>query len=431
MTKRNLEYYTLPKKGLVDGPFGSNLPASDYTEFGIPVIRGVNLSKGKYKFKSENFKFVSEQTAKRLSRCTCISNDIIFTKKGTIGQVGIIPENSFSKYIISSNQMRMRLNTDLAHPLYVYYYLSSPRIIKQIIMEAMTTGVPKINLTYIKKFKVNFPLLQTQKKIANILSAYDDLIENNNQRIQLLEDMAEEIYKEWFVRLRFPGYENCRFFDKNGVEVGREVDGALPEDWEKVKAKEIFDINIGKTPPRKETKWFTKSTKDIKWVSIKDINSSNVFVLNTSECITQEGVNKFNMNIAPKNTIILSFKLTVGRVAITTENMLTNEAIAHFNIKSNSVNMSYTYWYLRLFKYGNLGNTSSIGTAINSKIVKNMPFIIPTKNLVDKFDELISSFMEEIEILVSKNQVLQETRDLLLPRLISGKLDVSAMEVAI
>jgi type I restriction enzyme, S subunit len=209
------------RTGIVDGPFGSNLPASDYTSFGIPVIRGVNLSLGKERFCNDNYVFVSEQTAKRLNRSLCVCGDIIFTKKGTLGQTGIVPflENH-KAFIISSNQMKLSVDKGLANSLFVYYYVSSPSSRNRILSDAMTTGVPKINLGYLRKFQIVLPALPIQNKISAILSTYDDLIENNDRRITLLEKMAEEIYREWFVRLRFPGHEQATFHK------------GIPEGWE-------------------------------------------------------------------------------------------------------------------------------------------------------------------------------------------------------
>jgi len=307
---------------------------------------------------------------------------------------------------------------------YLYYYLKYYS--KAFHKFSYGAAIQNINTEIFRNTKIKLPPLPIQQKIASILSAYDDLIENNKRRIQLLEEMAEEIYKEGFVRMRFPGYENAKFYDEAGQEVPHGTAGALPEGWEKVKAEKLYNINIGKTPPRKESHWFTSENQGIKWLSIKDINNSTVFAFNTSEEITFDGIKKFNVNVVPKNTVVLSFKLTVGKVIIVASDMATNEAIAHFNIKNyNKINREYTYCYLNNFKYEELGNTSSIGTAINSKIVKKMPIILPTSSLLSSFAKVILPILDELQILCQKNEILQQTRDLLLPRLISGKLSVA------
>jgi type I restriction enzyme S subunit len=292
---------------------------------------------------------------------------------------------------------------------FIYYLLNT------IDFKAFNSGgaQPSLNRNLIYPIKVLLPQFPTQQHIASILSAYDDLIENNLKRIKLLEEIAQRTYEEWFVKFRINGVQ---------LEVG---ENGLPEGWERKRADELFNIKIGKTPPREQEEWFTKNEVGIKWASIKDINNASTFIHNTGERITIEGVEKFNMNIAKRNTVILSFKLTVGKVTITTEDFVTNEAIAHFNKLDNSeFEKSFIYCYLKNFNYDALGSTSSIGTAINSKIVKAMPFLIPEISVLNSFQKIAEPIFEKLENLQNQNRLLKESRDILLPRLMSGKVGV-------
>lgn len=431
MEKQLLEQFTTEKQGMVDGPFGSNLPASDYTEIGIPVIRGVNLSKGKKRFKEEKFVFVSPQTAKRLVRAKCIANDIVFTKKGTIGQVGIIPKKSkFKEFILSSNQMRMRVDSKKANPLFVYYFLSSPRSIKKITLDAMTTGVPKINLGYIRKFPVQFPPIETQTKIANILSAYDDLIENNNQRIRLLEEMAEEIYKEWFVRLRFPGYQNTPFFDKNGKEVEHGTVGALPEGWEKVRVENAFNILGGGTPSTSENSFWKNGTID--WFAPSDMTGvKNIFFENSSKKITPVGLAGSSAKLFPKGCVMMTSRATIGALGINLKPACVNQGFI-VCIPNEKFSAPYIFHWLKtntkLFKNFATGSTF---LEISRGVFKRIRILKPAKEISLKFTNLINPLFEEHNLLTQKNEVLQQTRELLLPRLISGKLSVEGLPTAV
>ena len=298
---------------------------------------------------------------------------------------------------------------------FVYYLLKYNLNQVKGLDSGTASGRENVSKTAFSNIEVSVPnALETQTQIANILSAYDDLIENNLRRIKLLEEMAELTYREWFVNLKIDG--KTLEIDKNT---------GLPFGWEYKPAENIFNIKIGKTPPREEEEWFQKLPESIKWSSIKDINNSSVFILETNENITSVGVQRFNMNIAPKNTLILSFKLTVGKIAITTEQMVTNEAIAHFNIIDNAtMTVEYIYCYLKCFNYDSLGSTSSIGTAINSKIVKSMPILQPTKEFIDEFDNIVKPIFKEILNLSHQNRLLKESRDILLPRLMSGEVGV-------
>ncbi|EJL6275115.1 restriction endonuclease subunit S, partial [Vibrio cholerae] len=186
--------------GAVDGPFGSNLPASAYTENGYPIIRGSNLSVGLDDFKDHEFVYVPEEVFQRLSRSECKAGDIIFTKKGTLGQTGLIrSEHRFDRYLLSSNQMRLRVDPSKAFPEYVYYWVSSQKAINKLIKDSECTGVPKINLAYLKSFPISLPDLGTQKSIVDVLGALNKKITLNRQINQTLEQMAQTLFKSWFV----------------------------------------------------------------------------------------------------------------------------------------------------------------------------------------------------------------------------------------
>ena len=182
-------------------------------------------------------------------------------------------------------------------------------------------------------------------------------------------------------------------------------------------------MSIGKTPPRAEKQWFTDGTTGTPWVSISDMGSSGVYVFHTSEGLTEDAISKHNIKVVSADTVLLSFKLTVGRVSITTGNSCTNEAIAHFIIK-DSILREYVYLYLKCFEYDSLGNTSSISKAVNSKIVKGMPFIMPDTTVLSQFHQVSRPIFDEIKNRQKVNINLVEARDRLLPKLMSGEIEV-------
>jgi type I restriction enzyme S subunit len=217
--------------------------------------------------------------------------------------------------------------------------------------------------------------------------------------------MAQAIYKSWFVDFE-------------------PWDGEQPNSWVIGKAEDFFDISIGKTPPRKEPLWFTTNPHDVVWVSISDMGSCGMFVSDSSEYLTVESTELFNVKVVPCGTVLLSFKLTVGRVAIADGEMATNEAIAHFK-QSSRETLEYLYCYLKAFDYQSLGNTSSIATAVNSKTIKAMPFVMPNDDVLVKFHAATAPLFEQVRINLSENTRLAETRDTLLPRFMSGELSVA------
>ena len=203
-----------------------------------------------------------------------------------------------------------------------------------------------------------------------------------------------------------------------------------PNDNRKIcRADEYFDISIGKTPPRKEHEWFkTVRADNIVWVSIADMGNCGLFIGDSSEYLTPGAVKKFNVATVPDNTVLLSFKLTVGRIAITDGQMTTNEAIAHFKT-DNKIITEYLYCYLKSYNFQTLGSTSSIATAVNSKIIKAMPFVVPTDAELSAFHDFAAPAFGKIKACQHENTRLAELRNSLLPKLMSGEIDVSNIKL--
>lgn len=400
--------------GSVDGPFGSNLPASSYQSSGIPVIRGINLSLGIERFKDFNYVFVSEQTAEKLERSSCEAKDIIFTKKGTLGQTGIVPSDSiYESFILSSNQMRLRVNTNIACPDYVYYFLSSKSSQNRILADAMTAGVPKINLTYLRNFKILLPKMAQQKKIAAILSAYDDLIENNKRRIALLEKMAEEIYREWFVRFRFPGYETAEF------------EKGIPKGWKSIPSIEALDVLSGGTPKTNNPSYWDG---EIPFFTPKDA-TDKYYCFTTEKRITSSGLDNCNSSLYPKNTIFITARGTVGKISLASEKMAMNQSC--YALRPKSGKHEY-YWFLAMNDSVNQIKGISKSGVFDNIIVdtfKIIQLLQPSDSVLCEFNKIISDIFENILNLSKTNLNLEKTKNLLLPRLISGKLSVEDLDI--
>ena len=191
---------------------------------------------------------------------------------------------------------------------------------------------------------------------------------------------------------------------------------------------EYFDISIGKTPPRKEPQWFSTNPQDVTWVSISDMGICGLYISSSSEQLTKQAVERHNVKVVPDNTVLLSFKLTVGRIAITNGEMTTNEAIAHFKTDKKEIN-EYLYCYLKCFNYQTMGSTSSIATAVNSKIIKGMPFVVPTNDELEEFHGFAAPMFAKIKANQIETDNLTALRDTLLPKLMSGELDVSDIDI--
>ena len=196
----------------------------------------------------------------------------------------------------------------------------------------------------------------------------------------------------------------------------------------KGKAEQFFEINIGKTPPRKEHEWFSDNPTDVTWVSISDMGTCGMYILESSEYLTKEAVERFNIKVVPTDSILLSFKLTVGRVAIADSPLTTNEAIAHFKYSDPAIR-EFLYFYLKKYDYQTLGSTSSIATAVNSKMIKSLPFTMPDADTLKGFHRTCAPLFDAIRLAQHETIRLAALRDTLLPKLMSGEIDVSEIEV--
>lgn len=326
-------------------------------------------------------------------------------ENGKTAMVNILDDNEIG--FGSTEYIVFRAKNNITDPYFVYYLVTSDCIRNPAIKSMVgSSGRQRVQTDVVANLTVKLPPLPTQQKIAAILSSLDDKIELNNKINTNLEQQAQALFKNWFVD-----------FEPFG--------GKKPEGWKECKAEEYFEITIGKTPPRKEQEWFSeeKTNQTMKWVSISDMGSCGLFISDSSEYLTTEAVAKFNVKVVPANTIILSFKLTVGRIAITDDEMCTNEAIAHFGTKNKVIN-EYLYLYLKNFNYQTMGSTSSIATAVNSKIIKAMPFILPDEKSINDFHLATNSLFEKIRENQHENSTLSTIRDTLLPKLMNGEIEV-------
>lgn len=378
-----------------------------------PYIRARDIKDGKISV--DSLIYLEDKVYEKIKKYIICSDDIAITIVGaSVGDIAYA-QTSVNGYNLTENAVRLTNFNNKVHSKYLFYMLFQKQYKDFMQLIAGAAAQPKLGIYKIQKIKVKLPDFPEQKRIASVLSAYDDLIEKNNRKIQILQDMAEELYKEWFVRFRFPGHETAKFTDE------------IPDGWEVKKASEIFNITIGRTPSRAIFSYFTDEREgNYSWISISDMRNK-MFVSDTKEYLTKEAINSCNMPMVAPNTVLLSFKLTVGQVAITTEETSTNEAIAHFNTQDENLR-EYTYLYLQNFNYNELGNTSAIGNAINSTIVKNMKFVLPDEDLLVKFKGIAGNIVDTILLLTKQNNNLMQQRDLLLPRLMSGKLEVKVKQ---
>ncbi|SIQ92915.1 restriction endonuclease subunit S [Maribacter ulvicola] len=425
-----VNWKTIPLGNIAEFRNGVNFDNSSFGE-GIKVINVSDFKDRMY----PDYSLLGELDAasKWHEESFLKKGDIVFVRSN--GNKNLIGRSIYIKNLpndvkvtYSAFCIRLRFKEDIKIDSFFYLYVFKSPLFRALLSQfGNGANINNLNQDILKNIKIPVPELPTQKKIASILSAYDDLIENNNQRIKLLEEMAEEIYKEWFVRFRFPGYKDATFLDKEGKKVAHGTKGAIPEGWEKKPIKDIVDIISGYAF---KTESFEEDG-DYGLVTIKNVQNG-FFVTKTTDYIKELPKNIKDDIFLKDKDILLSLTGNIGRICLVYgDNYLLNQRVAKLKPKTEDL-FEYVYLFFRSdFLRKTLENYSNGAAQQNLSPVdtSELKFITPPDELLEKFSDITKSFFDEIILLLKKNQILQETRDLLLPRLISGKLSVEGLEV--
>jgi type I restriction enzyme S subunit len=284
------------------------------------------------------------------------------------------------------------------------------------------SGRQRADLKSIVDLEVPSPPLPTQQKIAAILSAYDDLIENNLRRIKILEEMAQNLYREWFVKFRFPGHQHARFIDS---PLGR-----IPEGWEVCTVENTFAIMGGGTPSKTVPEYWNEGI--INWYSPTDLTATDsMFMERSGNQISELGLKKSSARLFPPFSVMMTSRATLGVISINTTEACTNQGF--ITCVPNERFPLYTLYY---WLKGNVEYFISLGTGATFKeitkgVFKTIELVVPTPAIATQFEDTVQQFALQVLNLQRKNTTLRRTRDLLLPKLISGEVDVSELDIAV
>ncbi len=307
---------------------------------------------------------------------------------------------------------------------FLYYLLKT----LQLNGRQSGSGQPLINQSALSTIKVRVPTASNQSTIAHILGTLDDKIELNRRKNETLEAMAQAIFKNWFVdfgptRAKMEGrapYLPPEIWDLFPDALD---DEGKPEGWEVRNLGDLFNVTIGRTPPRKEQQHFLPCGRGRTWLSIKAMGDIQTFAMKSEEDLTKAAVRQYRIPVVPEGTVLVSFKLTVGRVAIAVKEMHTNEAIAHLGSgNSTPVSNWFTYCFMKNFDYRTLASTSSIATAVNSRSIRGIRMVVPQTEIHAAFKSIAEPLFMRILGNLIEFRALVQTRDTLLPKLISGEV---------
>jgi type I restriction enzyme, S subunit len=452
------------KGSIAIGPFGSRMKSDCYVDKGIPVIRGTNITGGPT-FKGD-FVCITKEKADSLGSSNVYKNDLVFPHRGSIGEVGIILEDK--RYVLSSSLMKLTCDMNKVNPVFLYYFFKSRIGRHELLKNASQVGTPGIGqpLTSLKSIEFRLPPLDKQNEIGDILSSLDKKIDINSETNQTLEQIAQAIFKSWFVdfdpvkakietlaagasaddaelaamcvisaktldELKSLKASNPEEFNKLADTVSLFPEklveselGLIPEGWKVSTLSSLIQLTGGGTPKRSEERYWNG---DIPWFSVRDVPSgSNVFVVDTDEKITELGLNKSSTKLLPKGTTIITARGTVGKLALVGTDMCMNQSC--YGIRGKEVGDFYNYFNLNEAVSTLQRNThGAVFDTITTKTFDTYSMAFGGVELANKFDAIVAPLLQKIEANVRQNIELSTLRDTLLPKLLSGEIELGSV----
>ncbi len=373
---------------------------------GYPLIRTPNIGKGRLILDGVH-RVSKEVYDKRNLRAIPRADDIIFAREAPAGNAALIKEGQ--EVCLGQRTVLIRPNSKLVYPSYLVYYILAPQQQYKLLGSANGATVAHVNLPIIRKMAIELPEMKTQIKIADILSTYDNLIENNQKQIKLLEEAAQRLYKEWFVDLRFPGYENVKI-----------VDG-VPEGWNACTVGDVINFN----PKTSLTK------KRIKQSVPMAALSTNSMVLNSAEFTSTES----NAGAKFRNGDTLLARITPclenGKTAYV-EGINSDEGAVGSTefivMRAKKINQYMVYLLARTDDFRKTAINSMTGSDGRQRAqvdkIRVYPYLLAPQSVIEKFALLVKPLFEQIYLKNGQNTQLAEARDRLLPKLMSGEIEV-------
>lgn len=387
------------------GPFGSQLHNSDYADEGTPIVMPKDMVDGH--IRHTGLIRVPEEHVARLQRHQVYEGNLMVARKGDVRKCVYITQNE-NGWLTGSDCLKVALNESCCFPKYIYYQLRSPYIGKWLEQISIGATMPSINTGLLSSIEIYLPPLDIQRRIADILSAYDDLIENNRKQIKLLEEAAQRLYKEWFVDLHFPGHEHTKI-----------VDG-VPEGWEKSTVSDISSILRRGISPK------YNDQADLMVINQKCIRQT---IVTFDEARKQEKTFPEEMSLQDGDTVICSTGAgTLGRVGQVFGNHPKTTFDSHVTLvrAKPDFGIQYLFHFLKsseIYLMG-MGKGSTNQLELSRGTIQDLGILIPTKEIKTEFEMLVKTIHDKIGVANAEIAHLQNARDRLLPKLMSGEIEV-------
>lgn len=377
---------------------------------GVPFVTISNITNTN-QFDFSNTMFVPQEYYDNLDpKRKAQEGDILYSVVGSFGIPVYMKSNI--PFVFQRHIAILRPDVEKIAPDFLYYTMLDRDFYMKADAAAIGAAQRTISLTALRNMEIEVPHIEMQKKISKVLSSYDNLIENNHKQIKLLEEAAQRLYKEWFVDLRFPGHEDVAI-----------VDG-VPEGWYLCAIKDIcLRINAGGTPSRRNMNYWNNSK--IKWYKTGELQ--DCWLIDAEEYISEEGLNNSSAKIFPKNTIMMAIYAspTLGRLGILSSEAACNQAA--LCLVADEEIISWQWLYHKLYELRDDFNAVAKGAGqqnISADVVKSKEVLLPSKELIKKYTLITKNMFNKRLALQLQNKQLAEARDRLLPKLMSGEIEV-------
>lgn len=351
------------------------------------------------------FRYVTEEKADSLNKANAHRGDIVITHRGTLGQIVFIPQDSrYDRYVISQSQFRVRCN-DKVLPEYLVYYFHTPIGQYKLLSNASQVGVPALarpSSTF-QQIEVTLPELSIQKRVVEIITTIQRKIENNQELNDNLEQQAVTYFQELYINNANPMWQIGTISDL-GTVVG------------------------GSTPSKTKPEYYTNN--GIAWITPKDLSiNKSKFISHGENDITELGLKNSSATVMPKGTVLFSSRAPIGYIAIASNEVTTNQGFKSV-IPYLEIGTAFVYFFLKhslpVIESAASGSTFK---EISGSAMKNIPAIIPDRNTLDQFNSFCAPIFAQQKILEEQNHSLAMLRDSLLPKLMSGAIDIASIQL--
>lgn len=393
----------------IDGDRSSRYPKrEEFVSEGIPFLNAESMNENSVNLSKANF--ITEEKFLSIKKGRLQQGDLILTTRGNgVGQAAFFNQNSQDALI---NAQLLILRPDEAHidSAFLYYSFTTPFFKSNLKNFVSGSAQPQLPIKSLRNIEFSYPPLITQRKIADILSSYDRLIDNNNRRIALLEESIHLLYKEWFVRSRFPGYESVKV-----------VDG-IPEGWKFKKLEELGLLGRGKSKHRPRNDPSLYGGK-FPFIQTREVKEASLYITNYSQTYNEKGLAQSKLWDA--GTLLITIAANIAETAILTFSACFPDSVVGFIANSNQVSAEFIKYSIDTIKV-RMRNVSSGAAQENLSLekIRIFDFLVPDKETMQLFTRITNPMFLQMKNLLVTNENLRQARDLLLPRLMNGSIAV-------